>query len=58
MPAITGSKSFMSISGTKPAGFSPMTQAAPAPQLSPGSVASAAARSAATSNGSSSNSGQ
>ena len=34
--ATTGSKSFMSISGTKPAGFSPMTQADAAPQLSPG----------------------
>ena len=55
---MTGSKSFMSISGTKPAGCSPMTQAALAPQLSPGRVSRAAARSASMSNGSSSNSGQ
>ena len=58
MPAMTGSNSFMSISGWKPAGFSPMTQAEAAPQLSPGSVASAAARSASMSKGSSANSGQ
>ena len=58
MPAITASNFFMSISGTKPAGCSPMTQAELAPQLSPGRVAMAAARSASTSNGSSSNSGQ
>ena len=43
-------------SGTKAAGFSPMTQADAAPQLSPGSVESAAARAASISKGCSGNS--
>ena len=58
MPAITGSNSFMSTGGTKSAGFSPMTQADAAPQLSPGPAASAAARAASMSKGCSGNSGQ
>jgi len=48
----------LSISGTNWAGASPMTQADAAPQLSPGSVAKAAALAASKSKGSSGNSGQ
>ncbi len=58
MPAMTGSNSFMSICGWNWAGFSPITQAEAAPQLSPGSDARAAARAASMSNGCSGNSGQ
>ena len=55
---MTGSSSFMSMGAWNAAGFSPITQAEAAPQLSPGSVARAAALAASMSKASSGNSGQ